>query len=305
MNQVQLAATAAFTLAAGETERDAVLLECCTLPDKQLVVTADDLDGIVSRFPAAGVPVKLQHTDTSLDPFGVVTAVRRVGVQLLGKISFAPAIAALVRERGALALSCGLDRSPLSLSEVSLVVKGRLPAATLLSDTDAAELVQLRKEHARLLVEGNAARVDAQVVALKLAGKIIPATEAAARVLLAAPGSALITLADGNTLAVADAFRVYLDSQPPLITLGQLESVRLASVDSMADGNGATTLTQDQRAFFEKSLGVNPDDVVKTMADDKAGKSVGPMGRMMGMTPKKAPMAHDEAGRRKSQERGA
>lgn len=165
-----------LTLAAGETERDAILLECCDLPDKQLVLTEADLDGIVSRFNG-DVPIKLQHVDSPLDPFGAVTSVRRVGKQILGRIAFPPTIAALVRDRGAGALSCGLTRAPYTLAEVSLVVKGRLAAATLLDDTEQAELVRLRAETSKQ-------RVDAQIVTLKLAGKIIPATEAAARVLL-------------------------------------------------------------------------------------------------------------------------
>ena len=36
-----------LTLSEGETERDAILLECCDLPDKQLTLTEADLDGIV------------------------------------------------------------------------------------------------------------------------------------------------------------------------------------------------------------------------------------------------------------------
>ena len=266
MSQIQLAATAAFQLAADETERDAVLLECCTLPDKQLVLTESDLDGIVSRF-SPNVPVKLQHTDTALDPFGLVKSVQRVGKQLLGKLSFTPAIAALVRERGALALSCGLDRSPLALSEVSLVIKGRLPAATLLSADDAAELVQLRLDNTRILAQSRAREVDAQVVTLKLAGKLIPATEAAARVLLSAGDTSQILLTDGNSLSTAEAFAAYLAAQPPLITLGQL--TQLAGVTGMADGNASTVLTQDQRDWLEKSLGVKADAVVKTMDADK------------------------------------
>lgn len=279
MTQILLAATAAFVLLAEETERDAVLLECCTLPDKDLTLTETDLDGIAARF-TPNTPVKLQHTDTALDPFGVVKSVQRVGKQLLGRLSFAPAIAALVRERGALALSCGLDRSPLTLSEVSLVIKGRLPAATLLSDTDAAELAQLRLDNARILAEGRVREVDAQIVTLKLAGKVIPATEAAARVLLSAGDSSQIRLTDGNSLSTAAAFAAYLAAQPPLITLGQL--TQLAGLTGMADGNASTVLTQDQRDWLEKSLGVKADAVVKTMdADKKKAAAPQPHARAM------------------------
>ena len=262
---VTLAGPSPITLAADETERDAVLLECCELPDKNLTLTENDLDGIVSRFTGE-VPIKLQHVDSPLDPFGSVKRIWRDGTRLLGKLTFPPAIAALVRERGALALSCGLNRSPLSLSEVSLVIKGRLAAATLLSEDDAAELARLR-------LENTAQRVDAQVVSLKLAGKIVPATEAAARVLLMASDSSKILLVDGNSLSTAAAFAAYLAVQPSLITLGELRSlaaVELAGVTGQADGNAATLLTMDQREWLEKSLGVKADDVAKTITADKA-----------------------------------
>ena len=261
-----------LTLAAGETERDAILLECCDLPDKQLVLTEADLDGIVSRFNG-DVPIKLQHVDSPLDPFGAVQRVWRDGKQLLGRIAFPPTIAALVRERGAGALSCGLTRAPYTLAEVSLVVKGRLAAATLLSeagcrknldDSEAAELVRLRAETSKQ-------RVDAQVVALKLAGKIIPATEAAARVLLSGGTGAVVQLADGASLAVADAFAAYLAVQPALVTLAQLVPDATSQAGLIGDA-GDITLDAGQREFYTKSLGVDPEKVLATMKADKKAK---------------------------------
>ena len=264
-----------LTLGADETERDAILLECCDLPDKQLTLTEADLDGIVSRF-SQQVPIKLQHVDSPLDPFGAVQRVWREGKQLLGRIAFPTTIAALIRERGASALSCGLTRSPYSLAEVSLVVKGRLASAVLLSDTEQAELVRLRSESLALRLEVDRQMVDAQIVAFKLSGKIIPATEAAARVLLSAGAGAVITLADGATQSAPAAFAAYLTAQPSLVTLGELALLTGAggaaaggATGDGATGDAATHLDEDARAWLKKSLGLDPDKVEATMTADK------------------------------------
>lgn len=288
MSDIQLNAPAPLMLADGETERDAVLLECCHLPDKQLTLTEQDLDGIAARF-TGDVPIKVQHVDSPLDPFGVVKSVRRVGKQLFAKIVFPTAIANLVRERGAAALSCGLDRSPLALAEVSLVVKGRIPAAVLLSEEDAAELVRLRAENAVILAQSNAQRVDAQIVQLKLAGKVIPATEAAARVLLSASDTTKIVLTDGHSLSVSEAFTAFLSALPPLITLGEINLYGGASGAAGSGGGagsermmGEETLDEESRAWLEKTLGVKAEDVQKTMAADrkaKADEMASPMAR--------------------------
>ena len=219
------------------------------------------MDGIVSRF-AGDVPIKLQHVDSPLDPFGAVTSVRRVGKQILGRIAFPPTIAALVRDRGAGALSCGLTRAPYTLAEVSLVVKGRLAAATLLDDTEAAELIRLRAETSKQ-------RVDAQIVTLKLAGKIIPATEAAARVLLMAGAGAVVHLADGATQSAGEAFAAYLAVQPPLVTLAQLVPDATSQAGLIGDSGDDITLDAGQREFYTKSLGVDPEKVLATMKADK------------------------------------
>lgn len=249
------------------TERDAVLLEVCDLPDKQLTLSESDLDGIVSRFNPQ-TPLKVEHLDTVFDPLGSVQRIWRDGGRLLGRLVFAPQFAAFVAGRGGanvpLKLSCGLSRSPLTLSEVSLVLKPRLQAACLLSEDDAAELVRLRLEVSRQ-------KVDAQVIALKLAGKIVPATEAAARVLLSAGDSALITLADGASMNTAAAFAAYLAAQPALVTLGELQAVALASQadEQSIHATDEVILNADQRAWLEKSLGVKPEDVAKMMTADK------------------------------------
>ena len=270
---VTLSSPEILTLADGETERDAVLLECCTLADKRLTITEADLDGIVARFTGP-VPVKLEHIDTPLDPLGTVQRVWRDGKRLLGKIALPPDVAALVRARGCKGLSCGLSREPLALAELSLVLKPRLAAATLLSEGDAAELTRLRAEAQTHRAE----RVETQIVALKLAGKIVPATEAAARVLLGAGEVEVVTLASGGTQAVSAAFLTYLAAQPVVITLGELAALSGGGAGAAATGgatgdgatgDAATHLSEDQRAFLSRSLGVNPDHVEATMTADR------------------------------------
>ena len=69
-------------------ERDALLLECGTYPDKGLSVTEEDLDGIVARFSAEGAPIKVEHMDTPLDPLGRVQRIWREGSTLMAKLLF-------------------------------------------------------------------------------------------------------------------------------------------------------------------------------------------------------------------------
>ncbi len=267
---LMLAGPDTFTLGDSSGDREAILLECCDLADKKLTLDEADLDGIVSRFVAlnaAPVPVKVEHIDSVLDPLGRVQRIWRDGKRLMGNLAFAPAMADFLRERGPVKLSCGLKRMSddlrtVTLTEVSLVLKPRIASACLLSDDEQSELLRLR-------IQVQQQKVDAQVVSLKLAGKIVPATEAAARVLLMADDHSQITLADGNSLAVAEAFAAFLAAQPPLVVLSELKDLTALSVSSTADGNGATELTVDQREFLEKSLGVNADHAAAMMSGDK------------------------------------
>ena len=244
---------AALVLSEGETEREAVLLECCDLPDKGLTLSEGDLDGIVSRFTEP-VPLKLEHIDTPLGDLGTVRRIWRDGKRLLGKIALPADMAGLVRARGCKGLSCGLSRAPLALAELSLVLKPRVAAAVLLSDDDAAELVRLRAEVVQQ-------RVDAQIAGLKRAGKIVPATEAAARVLLSAGDANTVTLADGGAQGVSAAFAAYLDAQPAVVVLSEVSPGSAGT----ADGGEEIPLDASQRAFLEKSLGVKPEDVQATL----------------------------------------
>ena len=242
-NLLFLAMTQPLVFADGQTERDAVLLEVCDLPDKDLTLSEADLDGIVARF-TPDCPVKVEHVDSPLDPLGWVKRVWRDGTRLMGRIAFPAGLADFIRERGAVKLSCGLSREPLDLKEVSLVAKPRLAAATLLSDNERAELVRLRQQ---VLDQ----QVDAQITQLKAQGRLLPATESLARRLLSAPPEARIVLSDGTGQTVAETFLAFLQAQPPRVILSEL-----APSGPAASANPA--LTDAETAFYRDRLGLDP-----------------------------------------------
>src|ERR1700712_3303054 len=95
----------AFSEGEMSAEREALLLECGTYPDKGLVVTEEDLDAIVARFSADGAPIKVEHMDTPLDPLGRVEKIWRDGSVLMAKLLFPPDLASFLRRRGVQKLS--------------------------------------------------------------------------------------------------------------------------------------------------------------------------------------------------------
>jgi len=243
-----------------ETEREAILLECCDLPDKQITLTESDLDGIVARF-AGDVPIKVEHVDSALDPLGQVTRLWRRGRQLLGTVRFPADIARFLRVRGVVKLSCGLNRAPgnqdWSLTEVSLVLKPRLAAATLLSQEELSDAEQA--ELSRLREEVIAQRVDAQILGWKRAGKIIPTTEPFARALLAARPDARVTLSDGAAPPVADVFAAFLAAQPAAVQFGEQATAGTAP---------ETAFSPEEQEFLSQTLGVDPARVAETLNAD-------------------------------------
>ena len=205
-------------------ERPARLLEAGDYPDKGLTLTAADLDALAVQFGeegAPGVPVKVEHVDSPLDPLGSVRRVWREGNALLATLAFPTDLAAFLRRRGAAKLSVGLTRDPLRLREVSLVLKPRVPSATLMSGAqgggeETVSAVQFAEgvEVVRLRAELASRDVEAHLAAFKAQGRIVPASEGPARVLLAATGEALRA---GLRAALAEAgFEVQVPGEPPM-----------------------------------------------------------------------------------------
>ncbi len=258
--QMLVEAATPITFGAGEVveERPARLLEAGNYPDKGLRVTEADLEGIAARFPEGGVPVKVEHVDSPLDPVGLVRRVWREGGALLGTLVFPADLAGFLRRRGAARLSVGLTREPLTLSEVSLVLKPRVASATLMNggeDSVNAEIARLRAELTRREVEG-------QIEALKARGRLVPASEGLARALLSVGGGAMVTLSDGPE-PVAEVFLRFLERQPPVVTFG--ESVPSAEEDE-EDG-----FTHSEHTFL-KQLGVRPAEVAARVREERDAK---------------------------------
>jgi hypothetical protein len=258
----QIAMDAPAVLAFSETEmvheRDAKLLEVGAYPDKGLTVTEADLDGIVSRFSDAGAPIKVEHMDTPLDPLGRVQKVWRDGNALMAKLLFPEDLAGFLRRRGVQKLSVGLSREKvgLALAEVSLVLKPRVAAAAMFSGDDKdAEIARLRSEL-------TAREVNAQIGALKAAGRVVPATEGLARALLSLSGDSLITLSDGAAAEpVSAVFLQFLQAQPPLVKFGE-------TATGEAEKTGEPGMTTDEADWLKEKLGVDPEKVAATLASE-------------------------------------
>lgn len=242
------------------SERPARLLETGEYADKGLTVTEADLDAIVSRF-TAGLPVKVEHLDSPLDPLGRVVRVWREGNALLGMLAFPDDLAGFLRRRGAAKLSVGLTRKPLALKEVSLVLKPRVASAALLS-ADSLNAASLNAEIGRLRAALSAQEVDAQVTALKAQGRVVPASEAAARALLGTEGGEAIRMAGGFE-TVASVFRRFLAAQPPVVVFGDL-----APAGGDLDG-----FTHTEHMFLSHRLGVNPKDVATLIESEQKEKT--------------------------------
>jgi len=236
-----------------QTECAARLLEAGDYPDKGLMLTEADLDAIVARF-SGGVPVKVEHVDSPLDPLGHVKRVWREGNALLGTLAFPDDLAAFLRRRGAAKLSVGLQRDPLLLREVSLVLKPRVSSAVLMaSEAPDPEILRLRAELTRR-------DVDAQVAAFKAQGRLVPAAEPAARALLSAHGADAVTLSGGEE-PVALVFRRFLEAQPPVVAFGEANG---------ADWKSAHGFTHDEHMFLSKRLGVDPARVAALLREEQA-----------------------------------
>ena len=257
-------------------ERDARLLEVGSYPDKGLVVTEEDLDGIVARFSADGAPVKVEHVDTPLDPLGHVRRVWREGGALMARLAFPPDLAGFLRRRGVQKLSVGLSREAvgLGLAEVSLVLKPRVASAAMFSDgalgdgEQAAEIVRLRAEL-------TSRDVSAQIASLKAAGRVVPATEALARALLGTPAESRITLsASAAAEPVAAVFLQFLKAMPPLVRFGDMAAGASAAASDPAV-QGIPQLSEEEQAWLRDTLGLDPAQVLEMMLTGKLTTSGG------------------------------
>ena len=135
-------------------EREAKIFEAGDYPDKEISVSEEDLDTIVSNFTE--IPVKVEHVDSPLDPLGTVKRIWRRGRELFARLVFPLDLAAFLERRGIKKLSVALYKDPLRLAEVSLVLSPRVPSAAMFKET--ADPPQAEPQTAEGGVEGGEIR---------------------------------------------------------------------------------------------------------------------------------------------------
>jgi hypothetical protein len=242
--------------AGGKVRAPALLFTAGEYPDKAVTVTPDDLDAIIARFQAAGrapVPVKAEHIDTPLDPFGEVVALHREGSHLYGTLVFSEGVYQHIRERGVRNLSVALvrDAEGFALKEASLVFQGRVPGAGFLTP----------------------AQVGEKVAAFRATGKITPAMEPHVSRLLSAPSVIAFGAADGTpaTLDVAGTVEALIAALPviqprvPVLRTGEPVAT-VAPIPFTTPAAAAPGLTDVQRHLAAR-FGVAPETVAAFMKE--------------------------------------
>lgn len=240
-------------------ETTAKLFSAGDYPDRGIEISEADLDRMAESHQPA--PIKVEHTET---PFkiGRLARIWRVGKDLFGKLLFSRAAWELIRESGARGLSVAIKRDKSALTEVSIVRSSRVLDAVLFDGDSvefASDIEDGGEEMTETKVEEFSSRisdlerqlkdreVDAQVDSLKRAGKLAPASENLARVLLFAGDSQVVTFSDGAEKPVAQAFLEFLEAQPKVIEFSEL-----------ADGSSEEDIPEDELEVYAK-LGVSPE----------------------------------------------
>ena len=269
-------------------EKDAKIFEAGEYPDKGIKVSEEDLDTIVRNFAEA--PVKVEHTDSPLDPLGTVKRVWRQGRELFARLAFPSDMAAFLERRGVKKLSIALHKDPLRLAEVSLVLSPRVPTAAMFAEdqiengrrderekgSEASPIPPIspspmqyggevnekmsqtresesNKEIAELRFALRAKDVDVLLADLKSRGKLTPASEIYAREMLL-KGDGKVTFGEGET-TFAQLFECFMEAQPPVIVFGEV---------ARADGSIETgsPLTAEEEELLTK-LGITREQFKK------------------------------------------
>ncbi len=118
-------------------ERECLLFETGSYPDKGVEISSDDLRAIAHNSDR-NIPMKIEHLSES--PFdralGVVTQLRVVGEQLWGTLRQPVEAWRMAQRAGARALSVALDVAGRKVVETSFVCRPRVASAQVFSDTD-------------------------------------------------------------------------------------------------------------------------------------------------------------------------
>lgn len=243
-------------------ERDAKIFEAGDYPDKGIVITKQDLDDIIKRFQSA--PVMIEHMNTPLDPLGWVKRIWRKGDSLFGNLTFPKEIAEFLDKRGIKKLSVAINKNPLSLSEVSLVLNPRVQSAAIFNQKsilmeDSENMENEEKGYQQMVSELREMKfaikckeVDEKIAALRLDGKLIPASEVYAREILL-KGDGKISFAD-NIFTVSELFERFLETQPKVITFDE---------SAAADMKSPMKMLSDKDEEMIAKLGISQEQLEK------------------------------------------
>ncbi|MDI6827246.1 MAG: hypothetical protein QME62_02040 [Armatimonadota bacterium] len=235
-------------------EKDAKIFEAGEYPDKGISVTEEDLDTIISNFREA--PVKVEHTDSPLDPLGIVKRLWRRWNELFARLAFPADVAGFLERRGVRKLSVALLKDPLRLAEVSLVLNPRVHSAAMFcygegvgrrrfaaepgdlqiairnpqfdeevskdmnEDTVSRRLNEAEKEIEDLKFALKAREVESQLAELKAGGKIVPSSEQFARAILLHADQPITF--SGRQTTLAELFIQFLKAQPKVIEFSEI-----------------------------------------------------------------------------------
>ncbi len=118
-------------------ERECLLFETGSYPDKGVRISRDDLRAIAHNSDRS-IPMKIEHLSES--PFdralGVVTQLRVVGEQLWGTLRQPVEAWRMAQRAGARALSVALDVAGRKVVETSFVCRPRVAGAQVFSNSD-------------------------------------------------------------------------------------------------------------------------------------------------------------------------
>ncbi len=243
--EVVFAAAAPASLHGSDlVRRPTLLFKAGEYADKGVTVTEDDIDRLIARFNEAGeAPVKVEHMDTPLDPFGHVVALYRRGPDLFGMLTFSAGVDALIEERGVKNVSISLVRESeengggFRMKETSLVFSPRVAGAGFLSEAATAAAAKI----ARFCAEG----------------RLTPAMVPAAKRLLAAPSE--IRFSDGSALDVAAITEQLLAAMPVV------QPRQAAAAASFGAGPSSEAAPSETVKAVAAGFGLDPVKVMKNM----------------------------------------
>ncbi|MCG9894066.1 MAG: hypothetical protein MH204_01145, partial [Fimbriimonadaceae bacterium] len=130
--------------------REAKLFQAGDYPDKQVSVSADDLQRLAANFDLP-VPIWVEHSSNPLE-IGYVTQVRVEGENLMGRLALTSEAESLIESSSAKRLSVALSEDLERITEVSLVKSPRIPDARIFSSgPQVDELIDSWLKAGRLL----------------------------------------------------------------------------------------------------------------------------------------------------------